>query len=124
MNKRRSRHFADYFGVARRRKLILIIPMLVLDISTALSLKDLPNLYESQAGMRLTSANTSDSSAIAGHVQGLREHLDQETGCGNALDRPKRNLQCLTGRSSEEDRKWSTRIEWLFEGKPKCLNQS
>ncbi len=75
MNSRRPRSLADYCRAARRRKLTLIIPTLVLAIATAITLRDLPNLYESTVRMRLTSLRTNGASDVSLHLHEFREFL-------------------------------------------------
>lgn len=75
MNSRRPRSLADYSRAARRRKLILVVPALVLAIATAITLRDLPNLYESTARMRFTSVKTDGASDLSVHLREFREHL-------------------------------------------------
>lgn len=75
MNSRRPRSLADYPRAARRRKLILVVPALVLAIAIAMTLRDLPNLYESTARMRFTSVKTDGASDLSVHLRQFREHL-------------------------------------------------
>lgn len=75
MNPRKPRSLADYSRAARRRKLILIVPALVLAIATAITLRDLPNLYEATARMRFTSVKTDGASDLSVHLREFREHL-------------------------------------------------
>lgn len=75
MNSRRPRSLADYSRAARRRKLILVVPALVLAVATAITLRDLPNLYESTARMRFTSVKADGASDPSVHLHEFREHL-------------------------------------------------
>lgn len=69
MNTRRARSLADYSGAARRRKLALLIPALVLAIATGVALRKPPNLYESTASMAITPVKTEAVSDGAAAVQ-------------------------------------------------------
>lgn len=75
MNSRRPRSLADCSRAARGRKLILIFPAVVLAVATAITLRDLPNLYESTARMHFTSAKTDGASDLSVHLHEFREHL-------------------------------------------------
>ena len=75
MNSRRPRSVADYSLAARRRKLILFVPALVLAISTAITLWELPNLYESTARMRITSVKTTGTSDLSVRLNEFRRQL-------------------------------------------------
>lgn len=75
MNSRRPLSLADYSRAARRRKLVLIIPSLILAIAAAITLRDQPNLYESTARLRFTSARTDGASDVSVHLREFREFL-------------------------------------------------
>lgn len=75
MNSRRPRNLADYLRAARRRKLALLIPALVLAISVGVALRELPNLYESTARMAITPLKTDGGSDIAGRLNGIRQQV-------------------------------------------------
>ena len=75
MNSRRPRSVADYSRAARRRKLILLFPPLVLAIATAITLWELPNLYESSARIRITSVKTDGTSDLSVRLSEFRQEL-------------------------------------------------
>ena len=54
-SSRRAHGLADYLRAARRRKLLLFVPPLILSIASALALSKLPKLYESFAALAMTS---------------------------------------------------------------------
>lgn len=75
MTSRRALSFSDYSSAARRRKLILILPMFILAGSTAVALRALPQLYESTARLRLTSVKTDTAPDLSVHIREFRERL-------------------------------------------------
>lgn len=93
MNSRRPRNLADYSRAARRRKLILIVPALVLAIATAITLKDVPNLYESTARMRFTSGKTDDAADVSVHLQEFREYLTSRETLATLIGENKLNAE-------------------------------
>jgi uncharacterized protein involved in exopolysaccharide biosynthesis len=75
MNSRRARSLTDYLRAARRRKLALFIPALVLAIATGAALRDLPDLYESRAGMAITPLKTDGVTEFSGRLNGFRQQV-------------------------------------------------
>jgi protein tyrosine kinase modulator len=75
MNSRRTRSLADYLRAARRRKLVLFIPTLVLAVSSGVALKTLPNLYESTAGLTIVQAKTDGGADLAGRLNEFRQNV-------------------------------------------------
>lgn len=54
MTSQRPHSLADYARAARRRKLILFLPVVVLALATTAALRELPSLFESTARLRVT----------------------------------------------------------------------
>lgn len=96
MNSRRPRSIADYSRAAGRRKLILLVPALVLAIATGITLRDLPNLYESTARLRFTSVKTGGASNVSIHLHEFREHLTSRETLATLISAPR-----LSAESSE-----------------------
>jgi uncharacterized protein involved in exopolysaccharide biosynthesis len=75
MNSRGARSLADYLRAARRRKLALFIPALVLAIATGLTLRDMPDLYESRAGIAITPSKTGGVAEFSGRLDAVRHQV-------------------------------------------------
>lgn len=75
MNSRRPLSFADFARAARRRKLVLLLPALVLAIATAVALRELPKLFESTARMRITAMKADGTSDLAVRLIEFRKQL-------------------------------------------------
>lgn len=75
MNSRRPRSLADYARAARRRKIILMLPALVLAIATGVSLRKLPILFASTARMRITAVKSDQASGLTLRLDEFRKQL-------------------------------------------------
>ena len=74
MNSRRARTFSDYGRIARRRSPLLVIPTIILGLSTWVALKQMPNLYESRARMTLA-AGPFGTDDFSGRLSSFRQQL-------------------------------------------------
>ena len=72
-SSRRARSLADYFRAARRQKLVLLAPALILAIATGIALAKLPKLYKSSAVLAMT--GKSGQSDLASRLGELREQV-------------------------------------------------
>src|SRR5712692_563124 len=72
-SSRRARSLADYFRAARRQKLMLLAPALILAIATGIALAKLSELYESSAVLVMTSK--SGQSDLASRLGELRQQV-------------------------------------------------
>lgn len=72
MNSRRARTISDYWRIARRRRLVLVIPAVILGISTWVALRQMPNLYESRARMIFAAGPNDD---FSGRLSSFRQQL-------------------------------------------------
>lgn len=72
-SSRRPRSLADYFRAARRQKLVLFAPALILAIATGIALAKLPKLYKSSAVLAMSiKSGQSDPASRLGE---LREQI-------------------------------------------------
>ncbi|MEK6321405.1 MAG: hypothetical protein AABN33_06950 [Acidobacteriota bacterium] len=93
MNSRRARSLADYSRAARRRKLALLIPALVLAIATGVALRKLPNLYESTASMEITPSKIDGGTDLTGRLNGFRQHVTSREALEAVISTCKRQFE-------------------------------
>jgi uncharacterized protein involved in exopolysaccharide biosynthesis len=55
MNSLRPRSLTEYFYAARRHKLVILVPAVVITIASAIAIKQLPNIYESSISIKVES---------------------------------------------------------------------
>jgi succinoglycan biosynthesis transport protein ExoP len=61
MNSLRTRSLTDYLYAARRHKLIILVPAVVITVASAVAIKQLPNVYESSISIKVESPQAEGS---------------------------------------------------------------